>query len=400
MKKILIILVMVINLFSGCKINDSNVIEPIIEPIVDNKPLDGWVKTFGGDRIDEAQSIQQTSDGGYIVAGYTGSKGNGDLDVWLMKLDETGNEIWDRTFGGAFEEKANSVQQTSEGGYIICGYTTSSGNGSWDVWLIKTDVNGKEEWNQIYGGSSYDIGYSVIQTRDGGYMIAGLNNSQGDLNNGWIIKTDSKGKMEWDKIYGGPADDFFFELQQTTDGKYVFTGATDTQIQQNGTRDLWLLKTDTEGNMEWSKTFDGNNDKDFGRGVQETSDGGFLVTGNKRHSTGKREIWLLKTDSYGDKEWDKVLSDGKDALSRSIQPTTDGGFVISGFIDNNDTGDMDFCLIKIDNSYNRQWLDSFGKSNQYEEAFSAHETTDGGYIIAGFTTLSENNKDFYIVKKN
>ncbi len=213
-----------------------------------------WSRTFGGVGSDHGYSVQQTKDGGYIISGMWDfhNLSNGDLlnikgDVWLIKTDSRGEEEWNKTFGGASRDRSegSSVQQTKDGGYIINGPTRAYGAGKEDVWLIKTDSRGKEEWNKTFGGAENEQSYSVQQTKDGGYIITGYTQSygagKGDV---WLIKTDSRGKEEWNETFGGGKPDLGVCVQQTKDGGYIITGLTESY--GAGGEDVWLIKVNPE----------------------------------------------------------------------------------------------------------------------------------------------------------
>jgi hypothetical protein len=273
-----------------------------------------FAKTYGGTSFDNAFSVRQTADGGYIVAGYTESFVAGDGDIFLIKTDANGNIIWAKTFGGTNWDEAFSVRQTSDGGYIVAGFTSSFNPSlGGDAFLIKTDANGNIIWAKTYGGTYYDNAYSVQQTSDGGYIVAGYAEffSAGSYNI-FLIKTNANGNIIWAKIYGGPYWEDAFSVQQTSDGGYIVAGRTNS-FNGGGSYDIFLIKTDANGNIIWAKTYGGMN-FDEAYSVQQTSDGGYIVAGYTRSfGAGSADIFLIKTNANGN-----ISSCG---IVRNVSPT-------------------------------------------------------------------------------
>ena len=231
-----------------CYDNSGNfTISQLVYVQIDNAAL-FFTQAYGGDEFDYGYSVQQTTDEGYIITGITKSYGGGGSDVWLIKTDSQGNEEWNKTFGGNALDAGSSVQQTTDGGYIITGYTGSWGFGGAKAWLIKTDSQGNEEWNREFGRNGDSAAEHIQQTIDGGYILSGGTYTPGSDWDTWLIKTDSQGNEEWNQIYGGTVYDFSYSVQQTTDGGYIITG--NTYSYGSGSSDIWLFKTDPEGNME------------------------------------------------------------------------------------------------------------------------------------------------------
>ena len=383
-------------------------------------PEEEWNETFGGSGDDVGTFISQTNDGGYIITGTTSSygvdapfswiiKAQYRSDIWLIKTDSQGNKIWDRTFGGLGKDLGFCVQQTKDGGYIITGCKKLFLIGNYDVYLIKTDSEGNKEWEKTFGGSKEDVGFSVVQADDGGYVIAGYTSfPEGKMV--WLIKTDSNGNQQWDRTIGRK-DSEAASIQQAKDGGYIVAGYT-TPFGTN--KDVWLIKTNSEGMWEWFKTFGGPN-KDVGMAVQETQDGGFIVTGlTESFGPGKGDVWLIKTNATGIKEWDKIFGGSGYDLGNSVQQTTDRGYIITGYnttqshLDKNLSllfslagslaGLGQVYLIKTDSTGNKEWEETFGGS-QSDWGNSVLEARDGGYAIAGVTeSYGAGKQDVWMIK--
>jgi len=341
-----------------------------------------FTSTFGETAYtDYGKSVQQTTDGGYIVAGYTSSYGDGNSDLWLLKTDSFGDLDWNYTFGGDSEhDYGYSVQQTTDGGYIVTG-VSSAGAGS-DVWLLKTDSSGTLDWNQNFGGAGYEVGYSVQQTTDGGYIIVGYTVSYGDGTDAYLVKTDSSGTLDWNQNFGASGYEAGKSIKQTTDGGYIIVGETSSY--GAGGSDIWLVKTDSSGTLDWNQVF-GSSSNDSGNSVQQTIDGGYIVVGSTGYGDeGATNIWLLKTDSSGTLDWNQTFGGAGYDYGRSVQQTSDGGYIITG--DYSESGGTKLWLIKTNSSGSQLWaLDS----DLNYSGYSVQQTTDGGYIVTGTSTSSE-----------
>ena len=318
-----------------------------------------WSTRFGGPDVDWGFSVEQTTDGGYIIAGTTWPSGERYSDVYLIKTDAMGNKLWSKTLGGRKRDWGYSVQQTLDGGYIVVGKTDSTGAGNDDVYLIKADGNGNRVWSKTFGGPGEDWGYSVRQTADGGYIIVGKTDSfgagGGDI---YLIKTDANGNQIWSRVLGGPGQDWAKSVQQTADGGYIIAGTT----WRSGASDLYLVKTDLSGNEIWSRTFGGPYG-DYGHSVQQTTSGDYIVTGYTRPfgDSGGSDVYLVKTDGDGNLAWSRTYGGDWFDYGNAVQQTADGGYVIVGETTSFGNKDKeDIYLIKTNDSGDVLWSKTFG----------------------------------------
>jgi len=306
-----------------------------------------WNKTYGGAGLENENAMVQTSDGGYALFGFTNSFGAGGQDFWLVKTDSAGTMQWNKTYGGNGSDTGVSVFQTSDGGYALAGLTSSFGAGGMDAWLVKTDSVGNMVWNKTYGGAGADYAFSVVQTSDGGYAVSGPTASFGAGGNDIrLFKTDSAGTMQWNKTYGGPLAEWMDQMIPTADGGYAISGYTSSF--GAGAQDVWLVKTDASGNMLWNKTYGGTGN-DNGFHLLQTAAGGYAVIGSTvSFGAGGSDVWLIETDSSGNMLWNIPYGGTGQDFGYSLVATSDGGYAIAGYTNSLGAGGNDFYLIKTD----------------------------------------------------
>ena len=356
-----------------------------------------WTNTYGTLYSDEGNSVIQTFDGGYIITGHASPNNPWDSDLYLIKTSSSGDTAWTKTYGGTGNEIGVDVKQTTDNGFIICGYYSDSGPGGFDVWLLKTNSSGDTLWTKTYGGVFNDYGNSVFQTDDGGYVIIGSTESYGaGSSDYWILQTNASGDSLWSTTYGGFYNEIAFEAQATSDGGYIIAGYK--QIQGFINADVWLLKIYSNGEEEWSQTYGG----DYGElaySIQETADAGFIVSGYTRSfGSGGDDVYLIKTDMYGDTMWTKTFGGFSNDAGNSVIETAEGDFIVCGHtFSYSANGDMDLWLIKTDISGYTLWTKTYGGSGA-ELGFSVIETFDGRLTACGFTSsYGAGNTDVWLL---
>jgi hypothetical protein len=388
-----------------------------------------WQNTIGGDNNDIAFAIQQTSDFGYIIAGTSLSNNSGDktensqggADYWVIKLDAVGNMMWQNTIGGNGNDSLFSIQQTSDGGYILAGSSDSGNSGDKtenslgvaDYWVVKLDAVGNLAWQNTIGGSGNDRLASIQQTTDGGYILGGDSDSNisGDKTENslggadyWVVKLDAVGNMVWQNTIGGNGNDSLFSIQQTSDGGYILSGISDSGNSGDktenslGVADYWVVKLDAVGNLAWQNTIGGSGN-DRLASIQQTTDGGYILGGDSdsnisgdktENSLGGADYWIVKLDAVGNMIWQNTIGGSGNDNASSIQQTSDGGYILSGSSDSNNSGDKtenslggaDYWVLKLDAVGNLVWQNTIGGSGT-DILNSIKNTQDGEFILVG-----------------
>ncbi len=419
---------------------------------------DGYVSSalntlLGGESGDFANSIEVTSDGGFIIAGYShssvsgdvGDNNNGRADYWIVKVNALGEIQWEKLIGGSLDDYAESIIQTSDGGYLVAGYSLSSAsgdvsetnNGDSDYWIVKLSETGNVIWNRLIGGSKEEKAYEVIETLDGGYAVVGHSESSesGDvtgISNGildyWIVKLDGLGNIEWNNLLGADLVESANGIVQTSDGGYYVVGLTyggsfggDITVPGNGGDECWLVKLDGSGAMQWNKLMGGNADE-TGIGIVNAFNDEYIIAARSKSSSngdvsgtnnGNLDYWIIKIDTLGVILWDKLVGGSGDDLVHSIAVTPDGGVVAvgqttssaSGDVSETSNGYIDSWIVKIDGAGNLVWENLFGGIVE-DIIYSIKTTLSANYVVAGYSrssasgdVINVNNgvTDFWIV---
>ena len=337
---------------------------------------DEWNKTYGGNNDDFAYSIIKTMNG-YIIAGKTASFGNGGYDAWLIKVDEEGNEIWNKTYGGSKGDTIYDILETIDG-YILIGETSSFGNGGYDAWLIKVDEEGNEIWNKTYGGNDDDAFFDILEIKDG-YLITGGTQSFGTpFGNVWLIKVDKEGNEIWNKTYGGKKHEIGYCIKDTTNG-YVIAGITSSF--GNGGYDAWLIKVDKEGNEIWNKTY-GGKEEEYATCIDSISDGYIMVGTYISYEKGIYDAWIRKIDEEGKEMWNKTYGGYYADAFNCVRAEENGYTIVGGY---NLYMEMGYAwIVKVDREGNIIWNKTVGgRKNDYAWTFVKNEDK---YAVIGSTS--------------
>ncbi|MBK9399664.1 MAG: T9SS C-terminal target domain-containing protein [Bacteroidetes bacterium] len=416
-----------------------------------------WQNTIGGNGYDELYSLQQTTDGGYILGGSSSSDISGDKtelcigtgsDYWIVKIDSLGSILWQNAIGGYLNDVLVSIQQTSDGGFILGGYSQSDVSGDKtenclgleSYWIVKTDSVGNIQWQNTIGGNGYDKLCSIQQTTDGGFILGGSStsdisgdkteNNLGSLYDFWIVKTDSLGQILWQNTIGGINNDFLISIKETTDGGFILGGSSNSNISGDktenclGDEDYWIVKTDSLGNIQWQNTI-GGSQRDVMLNIQQTFDSGYIVVGRSNSTIsgdkiencyGDWDYWIIKTDSTGNIQWQNTIGGSSFDNLSSIKQTVDGGYILGGWSSSSISGNktenclglVDNWVVKIDFLGNILWQNTIGGSSD-DYLNTINLTANGDYILGGYSNSNKSedkdenslgSSDYWIVKLN
>ena len=362
-----------------------------------------WMQIFGEGEFNCLYWVEQVGQGNYpdlpglILAGCTKSYGQVHNDVLLIKTDGDGNTEWARTYGDSNNDAGFCVKPTSDSGFVVCGFFTGGGRSTSDGYIIKTDASGDTVWTRRYGGSGSESFAEITQTSDGGYIAAGYKTEPDEYHTDvYVVKTDSVGAVMWSREYGRPLfADHAKSILQTSDGGYIICGVRggiETAF------DVWLIKTDSGGNVEWNRTYGGGG-YDAGYSVDQTSDGGYIVAGYKTMLVAPyhHDLYLVKTSSDGTVQWERTYGESGSDYANSVRETPDGGLIAAGLMETPVQGGCDIYVVKTDGNGDLQWFGTMS-INGVDVGYCVRQTDDGNFVIAGSAFTFDYIFDAFLMK--
>ena len=342
-----------------------------------------WDRTYGAGESEWASSVVALADGGLAVAGGTKSKGAGNWDMWVLRLDGSGNAVWERTFGGGEDDGADSVVALADGGLAVAGFTASKGAGGGDMWVLRLNGSGNEVWDRTFGGGDLDLATSVVALADGGLAVAGRTTSKGaGKQDMWVLRLDGSGNVVWDRTFGGGEDDWATSVVALADGGLAVAGLTASK--GAGNADMWVLRLNGSGNVVWDRTF-GGSENDWASSVVALADGGLAVAGHtESKGAGDADMWVLRLDGSGNVVWERTFGGGESDEAGSVVALADGGLAVAGSTRSKGAGTRDMWVLRLDGSGNVLWDRTFG-GGLSDWASSVVALADGGLAVAGGT---------------
>jgi len=354
-----------------------------------------WSCNYGGYSNDFGSAVIETGSGDFLLLGSTYSYGSGDYDIYLIKIDSAGNEIWSRTYGGPGSDYGNDITATADGGYIITGSTTSYGSGGHDLYLLKVSGSGSLVWSQTYGGTEDDIGSSVRMTVDSGFVVCGTTSSFGSNTDMYLIRIDSIGDSLWSKTYGGSAGETGAGVRLGADSGFVLIGSTGSY--GDGYSSIFLVCTGDSGDTLWTASYGGSR-ADFGYGLEMTNDKGCILVGaTAPDGENFYDAILVKVDSLGGLEWDQTYGDVFEDRAYSVKTTADGGYIMAGVCDAGGIRKNDIYMVKTDAIGGVEWEDTYGGSESDAGRMVIIDRS-GNYFLTGHSYSSGSGAaDVYVL---
>lgn len=398
MRTFVLLSAVILIIFTGCLPGEDPFPEPT--PEVTPEPAIFWAKTYGGTGDDTAYDITETGDNGYLVFAQSNSFDNRSYDLFTLKMDSTGELSWSRTFGGDNGEYVSSGIETSDNGFIIAGDTHSFGAGDYDAWFLKRANNGMIQWQKRFGiiGTSDEYFTDIIETNDNKYILVGYCTLSDDNKNIVVMKFDENGDIVWQKGFGGDGEDRADSVIQTADNGYILVGYTFSFGQGNS--DGWIIKINSIGNLEWQKVI-GSSGTDRISAIQQTTDQGYIMAGHyEPNLAGVSDLWVIKMNNDGDIEWQYSFGGAGHEWAESVLEKPDGGYIVCGNTNSAGNGDYDFWISKLTHDGTVEWQKTYG-GIAADEAKSLQLTADGGYIAAGYTiSYGAGSNDIWVIKLN